>query len=277
VKKNAFTLIELLVVIAIIAILAAILFPVFAQAKMSAKKSQSISNNKQVALAILMYAGDVDDMFIPHAYTNTGAAFPDDVRFWPVLVQPYVKNWQLHRDPAQTVNPWGIWGNTGASWWYNWMRWQDYGYNATYLNRDPDCNSWQPNGYGLPISTTTPGNPADTVMLATTKISGTDNGRYTSQVVEAPATILAPDACTWSNGGWGVGAWGDESGNYPGNPTGTGGVAINYMKGSTVSFTDGHVKYMLPGRLAAGTDWVPTKANNAINILNTANYLWDLN
>src|SRR5450755_373290 len=61
--KRAFTLIELLVVIAIIAILAAILFPVFAQAKLAAKKTVAISNQKQIGLAILMYANDYDDMY----------------------------------------------------------------------------------------------------------------------------------------------------------------------------------------------------------------------
>ena len=61
--KNAFTLIELLVVIAIIAILAAILFPVFAQAKLAAKKITSVSNQKQQGLGLIMYAGDYDDMY----------------------------------------------------------------------------------------------------------------------------------------------------------------------------------------------------------------------
>lgn len=60
-RRNAFTLIELLVVIAIIAILAAILFPVFAQAKSAAKKAVGVSNSKQVSLALLMYANDADD------------------------------------------------------------------------------------------------------------------------------------------------------------------------------------------------------------------------
>jgi len=60
-SKLAFTLIELLVVIAIIAILAAILFPVFAQAKLAAKKTASLSNNKQLNLAVLMYSNDQDD------------------------------------------------------------------------------------------------------------------------------------------------------------------------------------------------------------------------
>ncbi len=61
-RNKAFTLIELLVVIAIIAILAAILFPVFAQAKVAAKKTAGLSNSKQVSLALIMYAGDTDDL-----------------------------------------------------------------------------------------------------------------------------------------------------------------------------------------------------------------------
>ncbi|MFM9872097.1 MAG: type II secretion system protein [Fimbriimonadaceae bacterium] len=62
--RRAFTLIELLVVIAIIAILAAILFPVFAQAKDAAKKTQDLSNIKQISLAVNLYAGDYDDLTI---------------------------------------------------------------------------------------------------------------------------------------------------------------------------------------------------------------------
>ena len=61
-KSRAFTLIELLVVIAIIAILAAILFPVFAQAKEAAKKTQCLSNLKQIGLGATMYATDSDDL-----------------------------------------------------------------------------------------------------------------------------------------------------------------------------------------------------------------------
>src|SRR5882724_7645389 len=69
-KKRAFTLIELLVVIAIIAILAAILFPVFAQAKLAAKKTVALSGTKQIALASFMYGGDFDDTYEPCGSMN---------------------------------------------------------------------------------------------------------------------------------------------------------------------------------------------------------------
>jgi len=75
VNKRAFTLIELLVVIAIIAVLAAILFPVFAQAKMAAIKTQAISNMKQQGTASVLYAGDYDDI-LPMAFPKVGGEYP---------------------------------------------------------------------------------------------------------------------------------------------------------------------------------------------------------
>lgn len=94
--KRAFTLIELLVVIAIIAILAAILFPVFSQAKEAAKSTQVTSNLKQQGLAMLMYAGDSDDMFPLVIKLEQ----PNVVPFtWADLIQPYAKNWDFVVDP----------------------------------------------------------------------------------------------------------------------------------------------------------------------------------
>jgi prepilin-type N-terminal cleavage/methylation domain-containing protein/prepilin-type processing-associated H-X9-DG protein len=95
--KRAFTLIELLVVIAIIAILAAILFPVFAQAKIAAKKSASVSNMKQIGLAQFMYMGDYDDTIV----TSWARGFPGDANFW---VQPYMKNLQILFEPNKAVS-----------------------------------------------------------------------------------------------------------------------------------------------------------------------------
>jgi prepilin-type N-terminal cleavage/methylation domain-containing protein len=113
--RSAFTLIELLVVIAIIAILAAILFPVFAQAKEAAKKTAGISNLKQTATAFLIYAGDYDDQFPFSLIRNSSGNWqfnllsevPVDWRltstatherhsvFWANSIQPYTKNAEI--------------------------------------------------------------------------------------------------------------------------------------------------------------------------------------
>jgi len=82
--RRGFTLIEVLVVIAIIAVLTAILFPVFAQAKAAAKKTSCASNTKQLALGVLMYSDDNDDVLPP---TQNAAGV-----LWLDLVEPYVRN-----------------------------------------------------------------------------------------------------------------------------------------------------------------------------------------
>jgi len=91
---RAFTLIELLVVIAIIAILAAILFPVFAQAREAARRTQDLSNTKQHALAIMMYANDNDDMFPRQVYQAPGRNLGgwNAPLTWRENVQPYVRS-----------------------------------------------------------------------------------------------------------------------------------------------------------------------------------------
>jgi prepilin-type N-terminal cleavage/methylation domain-containing protein/prepilin-type processing-associated H-X9-DG protein len=82
-KRSAFTLIELLVVIAIIAILAAILFPVFAQAREKARQTVCLSNEKEMGLAMMMYIQDYDECY-PWTYFNNYD--------WTIATQPYVKN-----------------------------------------------------------------------------------------------------------------------------------------------------------------------------------------
>ncbi|CAN1513600.1 Prokaryotic N-terminal methylation site [Fimbriimonadaceae bacterium] len=105
--KKAFTLIELLVVIAIIAILAAILFPVFAQAKAAAKKTQDLSNVKQISLGITLYTTDHDD-FYPSAYFHRafnpalGGTTAGYVH-WSGMVAPYVKNLALYVSPGDKI------------------------------------------------------------------------------------------------------------------------------------------------------------------------------
>jgi prepilin-type N-terminal cleavage/methylation domain-containing protein/prepilin-type processing-associated H-X9-DG protein len=84
-QRRGFTLIELLVVIAIIAILAAILFPVFAQAREKARQSQCISNEKQLGLAVIQYVQDNNQ-------TYPTANWPDYTHEWSTQIQPYIKN-----------------------------------------------------------------------------------------------------------------------------------------------------------------------------------------
>jgi type II secretory pathway pseudopilin PulG len=133
-------LIELLVVIAIIAILAAILFPVFAQAKLAAKKTVSISNQKQLGLGIIMYTNDYDDTYprddgctlndaLNTAFDNLpagtdptpycadtaaigGYAFRDNHYSWQKWLVPYVKSTGLFIDPVQTYDQYS-WSTVG--------------------------------------------------------------------------------------------------------------------------------------------------------------------
>src|SRR4051794_1213489 len=101
-RRRAFTLIELLVVIAIIAILAAILFPVFAQAREAARQSSCLSNMKQIGTALTMYTQDYDETLAGNDGIEEGFGLPQGLltpccgpnanRNWARDVQPYVKN-----------------------------------------------------------------------------------------------------------------------------------------------------------------------------------------
>ncbi|MCC6728432.1 MAG: DUF1559 domain-containing protein [Chthonomonadales bacterium] len=95
----AFTLIELLVVIAIIAILAAILFPVFAQAREAARRTTCVSNTKNFGLAFLMYAQDYDETFLTQNNSND----LNDRGEFQYLLQPYIKNRQIVYCPSRSL------------------------------------------------------------------------------------------------------------------------------------------------------------------------------
>ena len=104
-KRSAFTLIELLVVIAIIAILAAILFPVFARARENARRSSCSSNLKQIGLGILQYTQDYDEKYVATRwYDGTNG------QAWPTSLQPYLKSTQIFQCPSDTLS-----GNTAAT------------------------------------------------------------------------------------------------------------------------------------------------------------------
>ena len=95
--RKGFTLIELLVVIAIIAILAAILFPVFARAREKARQTSCLNNLKQIVLGGQMYAQDYDERW--HIYRVGSYAAPNDM--WYVHIQPYIKNTQIWICPSR--------------------------------------------------------------------------------------------------------------------------------------------------------------------------------
>ena len=102
--RKAFTLIELLVVIAIIAILAAILFPVFAQAKLAAKKTVALSNMKQLGTATFIYMGDVDDALPKsfYGFPADGVSWGSVYYNWRYAINPYTKSGDILQD---TTNP----------------------------------------------------------------------------------------------------------------------------------------------------------------------------
>lgn len=98
-RPHAFTLIELLVVIAIIAILAAILFPVFAQAREKARQAACLSNMKQIGIGLIMYASDYDSQY-PPSQLGTGTQLVS----WPQMMQPYIKNQDVFACPSTSQN-----------------------------------------------------------------------------------------------------------------------------------------------------------------------------
>ncbi len=116
-EANGFTLIELLVVIAIIAILAAILFPVFARAGEKARQSSCLSNVHQLSVGILMYAQDFDERLIPSRDKTNNL-------IWSAYLQPYVRNTQVFICPSVADD--SIYGQT----------WKDRGRLSIGLNRD---------------------------------------------------------------------------------------------------------------------------------------------
>ena len=209
-KNSAFTLIELLVVIAIIAILAAILFPVFAQAKLAAKKTASLSNIKQLTLANIMYEGDYDDDFVIFTQNpfNTGCGDPGVTNGsgsckvapynltlnWDLLLNPYIKSTGLFVDPG-TGDAQGMFGGGPNATHLNQNWHPQYGYNYLFLSplglSGLSGGGWLPNAgfslFGIGRSSTTAISPANTVMFTGSQSSG---GAYASLSSTTPVAGL---------------------------------------------------------------------------------------
>jgi prepilin-type N-terminal cleavage/methylation domain-containing protein len=292
-KFRGFTLIELLVVIAIIAILAAILFPVFAQAKLAAKKTASLSNTKEIGLSEIMYSGDYDDYFVLSdnaTYPSPNGGFLSqlgnnslNVNAWTYLVQPYIKNFGILVDPGVGDTGGLILGSQATR--YNQNIFAEFGYNYLFLSPWYACVSAEAR------SATSGVHPAETVMFTSSQgFTTTPNqGWYTSNPPGAwPIIAPSPLACIWWDGTQGSGNW---SAN---NPPAVGKItsstrAVKPYGGALTVFTDGHAKFVNDGALAAGTDYgsaVYTNSNsgamiNGVTNLTSpgaapSNYLWDL-
>lgn len=136
--KFGFTLIELLVVIAIIAILAAILFPVFSRVREKARQTTCTSNMKQIGTGLTMYAQDWDES-LPIFYEPCWRRFPNDGGlFWTEQLVPYVRNKPVYKCPS-ALYQYGWWGSQSVCWPPRWGRQENsmdcnYGYNKVMLN-----------------------------------------------------------------------------------------------------------------------------------------------
>jgi len=254
-NRKAFTLIELLVVIAIIAILAAILFPVFAQAKLAAKKTNDLSQNKQIGLASLMYSNDYDDEAMAFPYAGawstscpgcSGGSYPAGTQaknhqfgpWWSDKVIPYVKSKGLFADPSNTDTLW----KPDGYWLPGWTSLNDTVtadlYRVTYTYNEfmshADNNPITPGA----ASMTGVDDPAGTVML------GPNDDWYNRSSCQPNSSGTVDYDWEISQGGWGNELWGAyASGSDP--------TKGGYMGGANFAYVDGHAKY---ARLVKGGD-----------------------
>ncbi len=231
-RPFGFTLIELLVVIAIIAILAAILFPVFARARENARRASCQSNLKQIGLGVMQYTQDYDEKY-PQAIRSFGGSSGG----WAETIQPYIKSTQVYKCPSDTGTPTDIPANQGYS---------DYWYNAAL--------SWN----GVTTSAGTPrwdSSVSQAALLSSslTVLAGDGSGTVSHATGAYRST------------GCGTGGASTDSGAAPGVPAastsfcltsylvsgaGTGyGGAYKHMDGIVLAFADGHVKWIkgVPG------------------------------
>jgi len=183
-RKHGFTLIELLVVIAIIAILAAILFPVFARARENARRSSCQSNLKQLGLANVQYVQDYDARYMPGCggvmqtpNDSTGAvhhsSFAGTGPWWVDRIEPYTKSQQILVCPsANKINDWNT--NIDATGKTNKL-WIGYGYNNEYIG---GCHQFTNTPIDQLATESLLGNPTRTILMLDSR--GSNGGNYPS-------------------------------------------------------------------------------------------------
>ena len=261
-QKSGFTLIELLVVIAIIAILAAILFPVFAKVREKARAISCTSNMKQMGLAVLQYTQDNDELF------PSGTLPFHDGRGWAGQIYPYVKSIAAYSCPD---DPTPIESNALGG---NEIDYPvSYGLNGNLTGR----NVWTgPLTYGVAGMTA----PASTVMMFELRGLQTpvDGNNHVMDVQSAVA--CGPDG--GGDGGFDPGTWGanPQGLHYDtgvmGNPARTAGVYayFNYGRhtvGSNFLLADGHVKWLIGTNVSTGPSaTTPTSTQNGSQSAGTA-------
>jgi prepilin-type N-terminal cleavage/methylation domain-containing protein/prepilin-type processing-associated H-X9-DG protein len=213
-KRCGFTLIELLVVIAIIAILAAILFPVFARAREKARQTACLSNVKQMALAATMYMQDYDEAAF---FYVTYPCAPD--RHWTTAMQPYIKNTQIFVCPSHAVP-------SGAA---NSNRCGGYGVNYRHYAK---CRLAPPSTCRAPRVMAKIQRAADTIMIAD------------GQADDAPAC--------GNGGGWPALYCLECWATGPCAPIAAySGLARRHNEGGNYAFVDGHAKWLRPQSIKA--------------------------
>lgn len=273
--RRGFTLIELLVVIGIIAILGALMYPTFAQAREAARLTTCTSNLRQIGMAVTQYLADYDDTFPP-------ARIAAPRKSWAGFILPYCNGWPLFRCPNMvdaTVVGRSIW-STPLNSFQNLSVWEGYGWNVDYLAAaQADCSDFdqQFDGSGPPINSAAIGDPSATVMCTGASM-GMGTGSWTGRnsiyperggycFVNSPAGVGTREVCTYPYGGWGQGSYLGAYGGFEANRHGGRGVVL---------FVDGHTQTMTPEQLAAGTNWTPNTANTNVVITDRSRYLWDL-
>ncbi len=265
--KKAFTLIELLVVIAIIAILAAILFPVFAQAKAAAKKTQSLSNTKNLGLGVIMYTGDVDDVG-PYANPYKDAATGEWEEGgswwgpgWVFKTQPYIKNFAVFQAPGEPARTGGAWDRPTLSYQIN--AYVDEFWNGKYgaVSTGGDWTMTKPSFGSI-------GRPADTILIGERHHSDYQPKRLAAfgspegQGVQGSAPFVGvPWMDSWLGPGEtpngddknGAGASNDWPNGFNGTVTPAWSGSANFV------FVDGHSKAMKPVQTCPGKWTQPEK------------------